>query len=422
MADIFKGIITADGKKRQLPYENVLDKPVSDATLSVEGGFADAKIVGNKFAKVNETTDSLKEDIGDINIFNSINLFNPNDVNIVKNSEIKANGTISTNGTFNVSGYIRVSPNDDVRVGQWRNGEFILFHSIVIGVYNKNKTIITTITSSDENGIYKVTQSSAYYIRFNYNNSYTDTTICTINEDVIIYIPYYHIDSMSDFIRSYYNNHWRGKVWYAYGTSLTNTDKEGKYPKYVDNFSGLNRVNKANSGQGITQYSGGANYNAICNISDGKLKADLITIEVGANDTIAPLGTIYDDNDNSTFCGALNLCIRYLQRNTNAQIVVISSTNAKLNDDGNNALPSKKYGTDQHTKYDQWKATEEICKLNSCYYIPMGETANMSYARMTASNKYNVDNIHHTELGGYNLAKFVWSRLSAIPLWYSLIN
>ncbi len=66
MADTFKGIITVDGKKRQLPYENVLDKPVSDATLSVEGGFADAKIVGNKFAKVNETTDSLKEDLEDV--------------------------------------------------------------------------------------------------------------------------------------------------------------------------------------------------------------------------------------------------------------------------------------------------------------------------------------------------------------------
>lgn len=65
MADTFKGIITVDGKKRQLPYGNILETPVSDKTLSVEGGFADAKIVGNKFAKMNETTDSLKEDLDD---------------------------------------------------------------------------------------------------------------------------------------------------------------------------------------------------------------------------------------------------------------------------------------------------------------------------------------------------------------------
>ena len=63
MADTFKGIITSDGKKRQLPYMNVLETPVSDKTLSVEGGFADSKIVGDKFAKVDSETASLKEDL-----------------------------------------------------------------------------------------------------------------------------------------------------------------------------------------------------------------------------------------------------------------------------------------------------------------------------------------------------------------------
>lgn len=62
MADTFKGIITADGKKRQLPYGNVLETPVSDATLSVEGAFADSKAVGDKFKEVKTETDSLKED------------------------------------------------------------------------------------------------------------------------------------------------------------------------------------------------------------------------------------------------------------------------------------------------------------------------------------------------------------------------
>lgn len=66
MADTFKGIITADGKKRQLPYGAVLDSPVSDATLSKEGGFADSKAVGDKFAKVDSETASLKEDLEDV--------------------------------------------------------------------------------------------------------------------------------------------------------------------------------------------------------------------------------------------------------------------------------------------------------------------------------------------------------------------
>ena len=63
MADTFKGIITADGKKRQLPYRNVIETPVSDETLSIQGAFADTKVVGDRFKEVNAETGSLKEDI-----------------------------------------------------------------------------------------------------------------------------------------------------------------------------------------------------------------------------------------------------------------------------------------------------------------------------------------------------------------------
>lgn len=51
MADTFKGIITADGKKRQLPYGSVLETPVADKTLDIEGAFADSKVVGDNFKK-----------------------------------------------------------------------------------------------------------------------------------------------------------------------------------------------------------------------------------------------------------------------------------------------------------------------------------------------------------------------------------
>lgn len=63
MADTFKGIITADGKKRQLPYRNIIETPVSDETLSIQGAFADAKVVGDNFKKTKAETDSLKEDL-----------------------------------------------------------------------------------------------------------------------------------------------------------------------------------------------------------------------------------------------------------------------------------------------------------------------------------------------------------------------
>lgn len=63
MSDTFKGIVTADGKKRQLPYGSILDIPKSDPSLTVEGGFADAAVVGKKNKKTDEAIASLKEDI-----------------------------------------------------------------------------------------------------------------------------------------------------------------------------------------------------------------------------------------------------------------------------------------------------------------------------------------------------------------------
>lgn len=62
MTDTFKGIVTADGKKRQLPYRNILEIPISDPSLNVEGGFADSAVVGKKFKKTDDDIASLKED------------------------------------------------------------------------------------------------------------------------------------------------------------------------------------------------------------------------------------------------------------------------------------------------------------------------------------------------------------------------
>lgn len=77
MADTFKGIITADGKKRQLPYNAVFGTPASDPTLSLEGAFADSKAVGDKFKETKAETDSLKEDLVDLDcaVFNVKNRF-----------------------------------------------------------------------------------------------------------------------------------------------------------------------------------------------------------------------------------------------------------------------------------------------------------------------------------------------------------
>ena len=65
MADSILKIRTQDGDK-PIGYPGLADKPVADKTLDIEGAFADAKAVGDKFKEAKAETDSLKEDINNI--------------------------------------------------------------------------------------------------------------------------------------------------------------------------------------------------------------------------------------------------------------------------------------------------------------------------------------------------------------------
>lgn len=208
-------------------------------------------------------------------------------------------------------------------------------------------------------------------------------------------------------------NHWYGKKWYAYGTSITDVGAgTGKYVPYLAEFSGMNAVDKGIGGGGITDlgaFSTGQVKRAIMNITDGKTEADLITLEVGPNDTndINLLGTPFDLTD-ETYCGCLNQCLQYLQINTDAQIVVIDSVDNTQTDFDSES---------KRGKYEQRKLTEECCRVNRIPYIK-SET-NMGYAKLTSHDQYLVDTTHHTELGGYVMAKDIWSKLKNIPLFYA---
>ena len=199
-------------------------------------------------------------------------------------------------------------------------------------------------------------------------------------------------------------NHWDGKTWYAYGTSITGY---GKYTTALATIAGLTLENKGVPGGGIGNlggYSTGQVRAAVMNVEDGKLSADLITLEVGPNDTAAgvPLGTIYDTTD-ATLCGSLNLCIRYLQANTNAQIVVIASVATK-------GIPN---AADKY--YEAQMLFEQVCFINKVYFL--NGASGLGYARINANPIYNIDEIHQSDLGGYIFAKYLWSQLKNIPIW-----
>lgn len=238
------------------------------------------------------------------------------------------------------------------------------------------------------------------------------------------------LKGMIDALGSGGGEQWNGKKWWGFGTSITNTGNEGKYPTYLAAISGMTFVNHGFSGGGITSASNHAIYNDIMAVTSS-CDADLITLEVGANDGSAPLGTIYDGlngesvTDNSTFCGALNLCIRKLQATTDAQIVVMCSPHSRYQygNKSNKYYGNETWASDNHTLIDVNEAIRKVCLINAVYYIPVGNMSGMGYARMNGSdgNDYIRDQIHHTDLGGYNFARAIWSHLKDIPLFYTAI-
>ena len=219
-----------------------------------------------------------------------------------------------------------------------------------------------------------------------------------------------------DTIESFNDMHWSGKTWYAYGTSLTSTS-QGKYAQYVAQFSGLTLYNKGIPGGGLV-----ANrnvYNALNDLTDGKVDADLITIEVGANDWNVPLGDI-SGSDTDTFCGALNHCLQTILMNCpKAQVVLMCSTRQRKSDDGTTLSPLDAENSYGVTYEEKNEAIRKVAVANGIYYIPFGSGLGLGLYRQQSSDLYNVDQIHHTALGGYNLAKGVWSYLKNIPLWYN---
>lgn len=202
-------------------------------------------------------------------------------------------------------------------------------------------------------------------------------------------------------------NHWEGKKWYAYGTSMTSV-AQGKFVPVVEELSGLKVVNRGIPGGSLTPdgYGKGSVKRAIMTLEDGKAEADLITIDVLPNEG-ATVGSIYDTDDVS-FCGCFNQAVRYLQENTKAQIVVIIMIG------GNTASPETKTETRGITQFEFSETIKRVARLNGLPVIDVFGECGFGYARVKARD-YQVDQIHLNDLGGKIMGKFIWSKLKDIP-------
>ena len=212
-------------------------------------------------------------------------------------------------------------------------------------------------------------------------------------------------------------NQWQGKKWYCYGTSMTdnvsliNGINCGNYSKYLAKFAGLEEHNFGKAGSGIIpKFHEDDNIKTRCmRLTDGKLEADLITVEVIPNDMKGELGEVTDLCDD-TFCGNLNQIIEYLLSNTKANLVIlIASRNRYQHDDASvKFLPTG----EQVKKWLMWEdAVNTICRMHGIQCWNGASEAGLGYHRVAKDNSLVQDQIHLTDKGGEVLAKYFWGKL-----------
>lgn len=208
---------------------------------------------------------------------------------------------------------------------------------------------------------------------------------------------------------------WENKTWYAYGTSLTAQSTNNMYPYYLQKLMGANLTNRG-IGSGAIVAPNTNIKDRIFDDTDGKENADLITLEIGANDlrhlTPEQLGTP-GETEGNTYCAVLYQCVAHLQNVTNAQVVVFGSTQEV------NRTPNSKYPCGL-TYYEFQTLTKNVCDFAGCWFINIMQIG-LGYNRIRKPG-YIRDNIHPLPLGGSNIANALYSQLKLIPLWQTTVN
>lgn len=371
MADTFKGIITADGKKRQLPYGSILETPVSDATLSRQGGFADAKVVGDKFKEVKTETDSLKEDLDDFKtdissveyVGKTENIYNPLGDDTINGKKISNTGDLIDSINYRTSPFYKVSENDVIYTNGYVVDTLEMKDAYVdIITYDENQVFISRTQEVDTrnngfliaNGVKYIRISEPYYNLYNRfvmlskNVRLTEVTPyndgirkVTIKESAlppsILPLQGKKIETLGDSLVE--NGGWQDYVAKITGATVSNRGIGGTRMTNRNIQWWLNENGKYLAPASEPQPSGGILcWEAISGKpvgADGNDRIDLIPtdtdfviVEFGTNDLhqSAPIGT-WEDIDNNTFKGAMKLCVdRIRTRIPLATVIFVTPT------------------------------------------------------------------------------------------------
>ena len=213
------------------------------------------------------------------------------------------------------------------------------------------------------------------------------------------------------------SNPWNGKVWYSYGTSISdigigdvvgNNGHSGKWPLYLDAVSGMERHNGAIGSGGIREgTSHGGNVKAA--LLKTPYDCDLVTLEVLPNDGYSDSTTgEITDTDPTTECGAFRECCEYITKHTRARFVVIFVV-CSTSDKNNNYAPFEPMSA-THQNYR--KAADKLRQIAEYYGVTVidaeKETINWWHRQRGITLR---DQIHLNYLGGEIYGKYIWDKI-----------
>lgn len=237
MADSILKIRTQDGDK-PIGYPGLADKPVSDETLSIQGAFADAKAVGDKFKEVKTETDSLKEDLGDIDYIvfkDKINKLTFNSEGSSSNITLNGNTITSINATkeqykafINTSLFekgkkyivvMKFQNDSNTNITAYANAFSYAFQKSIgkiqgLGVGKSETSVMPYTAQSDIRGfsIYSTTENASYTVDI-YIYDVTDKDISNIDFSVG--------GTKIKILKSDLEKPYLGKILCTYGDSIT---------------------------------------------------------------------------------------------------------------------------------------------------------------------------------------------------------
>lgn len=206
--------------------------------------------------------------------------------------------------------------------------------------------------------------------------------------------------------------YWTGRLWTAYGDSIT---EQNKWEPLVTKELGLRCINKGSGGtyvadatyESATKYS----FSADERINTIDENSELVTIMGGTNDWgMKELGDLSYPFDTTKFKGALAETIRKMQiRCPNAVIVVMSNVGGRGTGTGaEGTVPL----TDSRglTPFDFAKAAEEVARFMGVYFIDVWSCGINCFNR----TRYIADAVHPNDEGGKLIARKVIEGLKNI--------